>query len=268
MTGLSDFYTSQYRRFSSELAAEIRREVYGKDIGQQGWRTIAEQDEIADLLHLGKDSHVLDVACGSGLPSLALVKQTGCLLTGLDIDADGIAHANAEASARGLTNRASFVLFDGNARLPFGDSTFDAVICIDAIAHFKDRFGTLIEWARVLRQGGHLMFTDGAVITGAISKSDLDIRTISGFVMLVPPGLNQAAIEAAGLSLLRSEDRSDATATIATRWREARRRHATELEQLEGSDRFARLQRYYETVAELAASRKLSRFLYLAEKPS
>jgi cyclopropane fatty-acyl-phospholipid synthase-like methyltransferase len=268
MTGVSDFYTSQYRRFNTDLAAEIRREVYDEDIGQQGWRTIAEQAEIADFLRLGKDSHVLDVACGSGLPSLALVKQTGCRLTGLDIEADGIAHANAEASARGLADRASFVLFDGNARLPFEDSSFDAVLCIDAIPHLRDRFGTLIEWARVLRQGGRLMFTDAAVITGAVAKSELDIRTTTGDFLLVPPGLDQEAIGAAGLSLLRSEDRSDATAIIAARWHDVRLRHAAELEQLEGSDRFARLQHYYATAAELAASRKLSRFLYLAEKPS
>jgi cyclopropane fatty-acyl-phospholipid synthase-like methyltransferase len=268
MTGQSDFYTSRYRRFSSDLAAEIRREVYDEDMGQQSWRTIAEQAEIADFLRLGKDSHVLDVACGSGLPSLALVKQTGCRLTGLDIEADGIAHANAEASACGLADRASFVLFDGNARLPFENSSFDAVLCIDAIPHFKDRFATLIEWARVLRKGGRLMFTDAAVITGAVAKTELDIRAVTGFLLLVPPGLDQSAIAAAGLDLLRSEDRSDATAVIAARWRDARLKHAAELEHLEGSDQFARLQHYYATTAELAASRRLSRFLYIAEKPS
>src|SRR5262245_33891060 len=189
MTGASGFYTSQYRRFSSNLAAEIRREVYGEDIGQQGWRTIAEQGEIADFLRIGRDSHVLDVACGSGLPSLALVRQTGCRLTGLDIEADAISHANAEAAARGLADRASFVLFDGNTRLPFEDNAFDAVCCVDAIGHFKDRFGTLVEWARLLRRGGRLTFTDFGVITGAIAKSELDIRATSGFFLLVPPGL-------------------------------------------------------------------------------
>jgi hypothetical protein len=55
--------------------------------------------------------------------------------------------------------------------------------------HFKDRFGTLFEWARVLTQGGRLMFTDSAVITGAVAKSELDIRETTGFFLLVPPGL-------------------------------------------------------------------------------
>ena len=45
-----DFYAAQYSRFESEAAAEIRREVYGEDIGQQGWRSLDEQALIADLI--------------------------------------------------------------------------------------------------------------------------------------------------------------------------------------------------------------------------
>lgn len=266
VTGQFDFYGSQYRRFSSDLAAELRREVYDEDIGQQGWRTAVEQAEIADLLRLGQGSHVLDVACGAGGPSLALVKRTGCRLTGLDIEADEIAHANAEASARGLADRATFLFLDCSGRLPFEDSAFDAVLCIDAITHLKDRLATLVEWARLLRQGGRLVFTDSAVITGPIAKSELDIRCTTGFFLFVPPGFDQEVIKAAGLTLVRSEDRTSATAEIAARWHAARIRHAAVLEREEGADRFAKLQRYYATAAELASSRRLSRFVFVAEK--
>ena len=31
-----DFYGPQYSRFATALAARMRREVYGEDIGQQG----------------------------------------------------------------------------------------------------------------------------------------------------------------------------------------------------------------------------------------
>src|SRR3954469_1071221 len=96
-----NFYGPQYARFGSALAAELRREVYGEDIGQQSWRTAAEQAEIAELLRLVPDSHVLDIACGAGGPSLALVERTGSRLTGLDIEAAGIAYAEAQASMRG-----------------------------------------------------------------------------------------------------------------------------------------------------------------------
>ena len=37
------FYGPQYGRFGTDEAAEIRREVYGIDLGQQGWRGAEEQ---------------------------------------------------------------------------------------------------------------------------------------------------------------------------------------------------------------------------------
>ena len=80
VSGDFNFDGPQYARFGTALAAELRREVYGEDLGQQGWRTAAEQAEIAELMGLGSDTHVLDVACGSGGPSLALVERTGCRL--------------------------------------------------------------------------------------------------------------------------------------------------------------------------------------------
>ena len=78
-----EFYASQYSRFESEAAAEIRREVYGEDLGQQGWRSLDEQALIADLIRESSFCEVLDIGCGSGGPSLALVQQTKCRLTGV-----------------------------------------------------------------------------------------------------------------------------------------------------------------------------------------
>jgi SAM-dependent methyltransferase len=264
--GRTDFYDVQYSRFDGELAAKLRREVFGTDIGQQGWRTAAEQDEIADFLRIDQASHVLDVACGSGGPSLALVERTGCRLTGVDLEEAGIAHAQSQASARGLADRVTFAVLDCNEPLPFDDASFDAVLCIDAISHLRDRFGTLREWTRVLAHGGRLVFTDSAVITGAVAKSELDIRTATGFFLFVPPGVDEEAIKAAGLTLLCREDRTAPIAEIAARWHAARARHAGALEGEEGAEGFAGRQRLYAMAAELAKSRRLSRFLYVAEK--
>src|SRR5215813_12454847 len=262
----TDFYTVKYTSFGSDVATDLRREVFGEDIGQQGWRTAAEQAEIAEFVGIGKASHVLDVCCGSGGPSLALVQRTGCRLTGIDREEAGIAHARAQASARGLSDRAIFSLADCAGVLPFEDSSFDVVLCIDAIPHVPNRFGTLRERARLLRNKGRVVFTDNAVVTGEVSKSELDLRTASGFRLLVPPGLNEQAIKAAGLTLLRCDDTSAAMAEIGARMCSARLRHATALQQEEGTDGFQKRQRVYAIVTELAKSHRLSRFLYVAEK--
>jgi len=264
--GRTDFYSIQYARFGSALAAEIRREVFGEDIGQQGWRTAAEQAEIADFLRVGQVNLVLDVACGSGGPSLAFVERTGCRLTGVDREEVGIGYAQAQVLARGLSGRATFSVLDCEKPLPFEEGGFDAVMCIDAISHLRDRYETLRDWARLLRNGGRLVFTDVAVITGAITKSELDIRVASGPFVFVPPGINEDAIKAAGLTLLRLEDRTTAIVEIGTRMCSARARHAATLKQEEGADGFEKRQRLYATAAELAKSSRLSRFLYVAER--
>jgi SAM-dependent methyltransferase len=264
--GRSDFYTVKYASFGSDVATELRREVFGQDIGQQGWRTAAEQAEIADFAGIGKTSHVLDVCCGSGGPSLALVQRTGCRLTGIDREEAGVAHAQAQASARGLSDRAAFSLADCAGALPFEDNTFDVVLCVDAISHLPNRIATLREWTRLLRHKGRVVFTDVAVITGEIAKSELDLRTASGFFLFVPPGFNEMAIEAAGLTVLRCHDCTAAMAEIGVRMCSARLRHAAALEQEEGADGFQQRQGLYAIATELAKTRRLSRFLYVAEK--
>jgi SAM-dependent methyltransferase len=261
-----DFYGPQYARFGTPLATEIRRAVYGDDIGQQGWRTAAEQGEIADLIRNGPQARVLDVACGSGGPGLALVQRTGCRLIGLDIEPDGIAYASAQAAARGLASRATFTVCDCNAPLPFEGDFFDAVLCIDAISHLNDRPRTVSEWARVVARGGRVIFTDVFVLTGPVAKSEIEIRASVGFHLFVPPGINERFIAAAGLTLMRCEDRTAAVAHIASRWHAVRSDHASALIGEEGLDWFERRQRFLAIAAELAESRRLSRFLYVAEK--
>jgi SAM-dependent methyltransferase len=262
-----DFYGAHYRRFGSDLAAAVRREVYDEDLGQTGWRTAAEQAEIAGLLRLGPGRHVLDIACGSGEPTLALAERTGCRVTGLDVEEGGIAQARAQAAARGLAACADFEVADCGGPLPFAGGAFDAVLCMDAINHLPDRGATLREWARLLGPGGRVLFTDPVVVTGAVAKTELDRRAAIGFYLFVPHGVNEEAIVAAGLVLLRRDDRTSAVAEIAARWLAARDRHAAELERQEGAAWFAQRQRFLEATAELAASRRLSRMLYLAGKP-
>ena len=262
-----DFYGAHYRRFGGGLATDLRREVYGDgDVGQTGWRTGEEQAEIPGLLRLGPVAHVLDVACGAGGPSLDLAERTGCRLTGLDIEPAGVARAGAEAAARGLADRVAFRALDCGGRLPFADGAFDAVLCVDALVHLPDRLAALREWARLLRPGGRLLFADAAVLTGPVAKGELDARAANGAFLLVPPGCNEAALAAAGLALLRREDRTEAVAGIAGRWHAARARHAAALEREEGAAWFKQRQRFLEVTARLAANRQLSRFLYLAEK--
>ena len=108
-----------------------------------------------------------------------------------------------------------------------------------------------MEWARLLVRGGRILFTDSSVLTGAVAKGELDIRGGIGFFLVVPLGLDEEAIEAAGLILLKREDRTVATAEVAARLDAARARRAAALEREEGADWFEKRQRLLATTAEL-----------------
>src|SRR5262249_16106429 len=151
--------------FEQRVLAEVRREAFGDDIGQNSWTTIDEYVGLFDQLWLKADGNVLEVACGSGGLALHLDRTRTCHVTGPDVNPEVIATAERAAKGRGIGN-ARFVLADMDKGLPFEDASFDGVLCIDSINHFRDRLTVLREWHRVLKPGGRCVFTDPVVITG------------------------------------------------------------------------------------------------------
>jgi ubiquinone/menaquinone biosynthesis C-methylase UbiE len=75
------------------------------------------------------------VASGRGTSAFHLAKSFGCKATGVDLSEENVHLATAEAARRGLGDRVSFELGDAE-RLPFGDSTFDAIVCECAFCTF------------------------------------------------------------------------------------------------------------------------------------
>src|SRR5512144_542420 len=120
MANQVDLYNSTYGNFREQVLAEIRRETYGEDIGQNSWITTDEYDTFYGWLNLSAGDHILEVASGSGGPALYLAKKFKCRITGLDINEEGIKTANQHALDAEITN-AKFQLVDVNQRLPFDD---------------------------------------------------------------------------------------------------------------------------------------------------
>lgn len=263
-----EFYNTQYRHIATDVYTAMREAIYEDHYGQTGWQTADEQDRFITWLELGPSEHVLDVACGSGGPSLRLARLTGCSVAGIDIHEQGIANATEAAQREGLAERARFQRHDANDPLPFADASFDAVICIDAINHLADRPAVLREWARVLKPGGRLLFTDPITVTGPLTNEEIAIRTSLGFFLLVPAGYDAQAIHGAGLDLLVQEDSTENTASIAGRWVTARREHEDALRQVEGDEVYEAQQTHLGVAEEIARERRLSRFTFVAIKPA
>lgn len=265
---LVDLYGASYRNFADELYGDIRREAFGEDIGQTSWLTAEEQDLFLSWLHLTRASRLLDVACGSGKPTLRIAQKTGAHVTGIDLHEQGIVGAKAYAREIGYEARAHFYQADAAEALSFDAASFDAVTCIDAINHLPDRPRVLAEWRRMLKPGGRLLFTDPIVLTGPLTNQEIAVRASIGFFVFVPRGLDEALLREAGFDVERVEDRTSNMAGNATGWLAARAKREGDLRKIEGDDVFAGQQRFLEIAARLAGERRLSRLALLARKQS
>lgn len=265
MSDRVDLYNSTYGNFKEQVLAKVRRETYGEDIGQNSWITADEYDVFYSWLGLTTGARVLEVASGSGGPALYLARKHGCRITGVDINEEGLATAKQAALAANIVH-AHFQYADVDKGLPFDDGAFDAVVCIDSVNHFRDRPGVLREWHRVLRAGRRILFTDPVVLTGPVSNEELAARSNIGFFLFVPPEVTERFVKEAGFNLLRREDVTGNIELTSGRWHAARQHHRDDLLKIEGEERFEGLQRFASAVHKLTRERRLSRFVFLAEK--
>jgi ubiquinone/menaquinone biosynthesis C-methylase UbiE len=261
-------YDANFNSFQTSLYEQVRREAFGEDIGQNSWLTAAEQDKFLKWLNLSPGKRFLDVACGSGGPALRLAATTGASVIGIDVHENAIAAGNALAAQRGMSQVAEFRVVDAAQRLPFSDNTFDAVTCIDALNHLPDRPRVIAEWARLLKPKGRLLFTDATIVTGPLTNAEIAVRSSSSFYMFVPAGYDEQVLAQTGLRVIVAENVTRNTADIAERRRLARESHARELREVEGDQAFASQQEFLAIASRLAKEERLSRFVFVAEKPN
>jgi SAM-dependent methyltransferase len=261
-----DHYGAQYGHFATELYAEIRLEAFGEDIGQNGWLTSREQDLFISWLGLRPDHTLLDVACGSGGPSLRIARLTGCKVRGIDLHQDAVAQARAQAVSLGLSERTGFDIVDAGEPLPFGAGVFDGITCVDALNHLPDRQRILRDWTRVLHPEGRLLYTDPIVVTGPLTNDEIAIRTSIGFFLVVPVGANEDLLTQAGFEVVEVADRTENMARIAGQWLAARAAREADLRRIEGHQTFEGQQRFFEVAERLATTRRLSRFAFFARR--
>lgn len=120
---------------------------------------LALTERLGVKLSLRAGDRVLDVASGRGTSALYLARRFGCEVVGIDYGRGHVEAAQAEAVARGLSERVSFREADAES-LPFADGAFSALVCECAFCTFPDKARAAREFARVLRTGGRVGLSD------------------------------------------------------------------------------------------------------------
>ncbi len=127
-----------------------------------GFLSPGGSEEVAQLLEgievNGKK--ILDIGCGFGGPSCALVEQHGAEhVIAIDIEEPLIQKARKRASARNLEGRIDFRVVSPG-QLPFDDRSFDLIFSKEAFIHVEDKSALFRECYRVLREGGWIVLSD------------------------------------------------------------------------------------------------------------
>ncbi len=147
---------SQRKQHAIEMFAQLPRHY--DEVGaalsffqDPRWRRAA-----VEALAARPDERVLDVACGTGLVSRALVRRWDCQVVGLDQSEPMLERARDKLAAETrLAPRLTFVEGEAEA-LPFADGEFDHLTFTYLLRYVDDPAATLRELARVVRPGGRI----------------------------------------------------------------------------------------------------------------
>ncbi|HEX8138684.1 MAG TPA: bifunctional demethylmenaquinone methyltransferase/2-methoxy-6-polyprenyl-1,4-benzoquinol methylase UbiE [Pyrinomonadaceae bacterium] len=147
---LEDEHARRVRRMFAGIAAryDLLNHLLSGNIDRRWRRLVAKRLQPA----LGAEGAVaLDVACGTGDLSLALATGTGARVIGTDF-----CRPMLEIAARKTERGARPIPYvEGDAlRLPFADSSFDAVTIAFGLRNLSSVEGGLRELLRVLKPGG------------------------------------------------------------------------------------------------------------------
>jgi ubiquinone/menaquinone biosynthesis C-methylase UbiE len=123
---------------------------------------------LADL-PLDGGARVLEIGCGTGAVSRRLASRAGSVV---GMDPSPVFVERARRLAAGLDG-VSFVQGDGRSA-PFGDASFDAVVCHTVLCHVPGPEQVLAEARRLTAAGGRLAVFDGDYATTTVAIGDRD----------------------------------------------------------------------------------------------
>ena len=135
--------------------------------------------DLAGRLEIGAGGRVLETAAGTGILTRALARAlpAGAAITATDLNQPMLDLAARRLDAPNVTWRQADAL-----SLPFGDGTFDAVVCQFGVMFFPDKVAGFAEARRVLKPGGRFLFN----VWDRIGENDIPAAVNDAVAALFP----------------------------------------------------------------------------------
>jgi sarcosine/dimethylglycine N-methyltransferase len=176
-----------------------------EDIATASRRTV---ERLADRLPaIGADAWILDIGSGYGGAARYLASRFGCKVTALNLSEKENAR-NRELSAEAGLNELVDVVEGSFEEIPLADASVDIVWSQDAILHSGRRDQVIAEVARVLKPGGHFVFTD-PMESGNCDRADLEaVLARIHLETLGSPRFYEQTAKAKGLEFVAWEEKT------------------------------------------------------------
>ena len=148
----------EYLRMAAELTDQVKTRSYENMRARLGQR-------------------VLDVGCGTGIDTAALVRLVGDKghVVGVDHDAEMVGEADRRASEAGVGTWVTHKVCDAEA-LPFASGEFDSCRSERVFQHLPHAERVLSEMIRVLKPGGWVVVVDTDWGTFSTDTPETDIE--------------------------------------------------------------------------------------------
>jgi ubiquinone/menaquinone biosynthesis C-methylase UbiE len=165
-------------------------------------RGVEATEELANLLSISAQDHILDIGSGIGGPARYLAHRFGCRITGIDLTPEFCEVARLLTRAVGLDDRVAFQ--KGNAlRMPFADQSFDGAYSMNVSMNIADKPALYREIYRVLRGGAWLVLSEIARGPGAEPDYPTPWAKTRETSFLATPAQTRQALEASGFEIIR-----------------------------------------------------------------
>lgn len=124
----------------------------GRMVVSESTNSLKNALEIGAIRRFATGPEIIDIGVGTGRAALPLVAD-GYHVTGIDSSQAMLDETRRLAAGAPISLKVGDV-----AALPCGDSAFDCAVALNVLVHFPNWRESLLEWKRVVRPGGRMVF--------------------------------------------------------------------------------------------------------------